>query len=256
MSAALEVAKLSRSFGGVAAVDALDFVLDQGRIHAVIGPNGAGKTTLFNLVTGVYAPDTGRVLIRGTDLTALPTAARAAHGLQRTFQTPQIFHGMSALENVMAGRFLASERGWFGALLALPRVRRAAARDAERATALMVRVGLERFLDAASDAMPYGALKRLEIARALAAEPSLLLLDEPAAGLNPAETAAIGELIRSIAADGITIVLVEHDMRLVMSVSQNIIVLDRGRKLAEGDPAEIRANPDVVRAYLGTEIAA
>jgi branched-chain amino acid transport system ATP-binding protein len=120
----------------------------------------------------------------------------------------------------------------------------------------MVRVGLERFLDAASDAMPYGALKRLEIARALAAEPSLLLLDEPAAGLNPAETAAIGELIRSIAADGITIVLVEHDMRLVMSVSQNIIVLDRGRKLAEGDPAEIRANPDVVRAYLGTEIAA
>ncbi len=254
----LAVAGLTKSFGGVAAVDGLDFAVEPGRVQAVIGPNGAGKTTFFNLVTGVYAPTGGRIVLDGEDVTALGTASRAARGLQRTFQNPQIFSSMTALENVMAGRWLRTRRGWAQALLRLPAVARANRDDAARAAELMREVGLERYLDADADAdaMPYGALKRLEIARALAAEPKLLLLDEPAAGLNPRETAEIDELIRRIATRGVTIVLVEHDMKLVMGVADRILVLDYGRKLAEGTAAEVRANPDVIRAYLGAGAAA
>ena len=251
----LAVEGLTRSFGGVAAIEGLDFAVERGRVHAVIGPNGAGKTTLFNLVTGIDAPSAGRIRLDGEDVTALGTAARAARGLQRTFQNLQIFATMTALENVMAGRWLRTRRGWASALLRLPATKRANRDDAERAAALMREVGLERWLDADADAMPYGALKRLEIARALAAEPTLLLLDEPAAGLNPKETAAIGELIRRIAARGVTVVLVEHDMKLVMGVADRILVLDHGRRLAEGSAAEVRANPDVIRAYLGSAAA-
>jgi branched-chain amino acid transport system ATP-binding protein len=246
---------LTRRFGGVAAVDALDFAVEAGRVHAVIGPNGAGKTTLFNLIAGIYAPDAGRIRLDGEDVAGLPTHARAARGLQRTFQNLQIFSGMSAIENVMAGRWLRTSRSWAGALLRLPAVARADRDDRARAAELMREVGLERYLDADAEAMPYGALKRLEIARALAAEPRVLLLDEPAAGLNPRETAEIEELIRRIAARGVTIVLVEHDMKLVMGVSERILVLDYGRRLAEGTAAEIRANPDVIRAYLGAAAA-
>ena len=246
---------LTRRFGGVAAVDALDFAVEAGRVHAVIGPNGAGKTTLFNLIAGIYAPSAGRIRLDGEDVAGLPTHARAALGLQRTFQNPQIFAGMSAIENVMAGRWLRSSRSWTGGLLRLPASARADRADRARAAELMREVGLERYLEADADAMPYGALKRLEIARALAAEPRLLLLDEPAAGLNPRETAEIEELIRRIAARGVTIVLVEHDMKLVMGVCERILVLDYGRRLAEGTAAEIRANPDVIRAYLGAAAA-
>ena len=247
----LTVDGLTKTFGGVRAVADVSFAVEKGTIHSVIGPNGAGKTTLFNLVTGVYTPTAGKIALDGKDLTALSTSARAGLGMQRTFQNLQIFFNMSAIENVMAGRHLHLGTGLFASLLGLPKIRRETALARERAAELMRQVGLEKWLDAEADAMPYGALKRLEIARALAAEPKLLLLDEPAAGLNPKETAEIDELIREIARSGITVVLVEHDMKLVMNVSDRILVLDYGRKLAEGTADEVRRNPDVIKAYLG-----
>ncbi|MFM7344364.1 MAG: ABC transporter ATP-binding protein [Tagaea sp.] len=247
----LKVENLTKEFGGVRAVAEVSFAVEAGTIHSVIGPNGAGKTTLFNLVTGVYTPTAGRVTLDGKDLTALSTSARAGLGMQRTFQNLQIFFNMSAIENVMVGRHLHLGTGLVASLLGLPRIRRETRAAREEAAELMRQVGLEKWLDADSDAMPYGALKRLEIARALAAEPKLLLLDEPAAGLNPKETAEIDELIRDIARSGVTVVLVEHDMKLVMNVSDRILVLDYGRKLAEGTADEVRRNPDVIKAYLG-----
>lgn len=252
----LTVENLSREFGGIQAVAELSFTIAPGRIHSIIGPNGAGKTTLFNLITGVYSPTRGRILFAGEDVTALSTASRAQRGIQRTFQNLQIYFNMSALENVMVGRHLHLDTRLLPSLLRLPSVTRANKAARETAAELMQMVGLGAYLDADADAMPYGALKRLEVARALAAEPKLLLLDEPAAGLNPKETHDIDELIKRIAATGMTVVLVEHDMKLVMGVSDHILVLDRGRKLAEGTAAEVRANPDVVRAYLGAEAVA
>ncbi|MCA3268336.1 MAG: ABC transporter ATP-binding protein [Tagaea sp.] len=247
----LKVEGLTKEFGGVRAVADVSFAVEPGTIHSVIGPNGAGKTTLFNLVTGVYTPTAGTVTLDGRDLTALSTAARAKLGMQRTFQNLQIFFNMTAIENVMVGRHLHLGTGLVASLLGLPKIRRETRLAREKAAELMHRVGLEKWLDADADAMPYGALKRLEIARALAAEPKLLLLDEPAAGLNPKETVEIDELIREIARGGVTVVLVEHDMKLVMNVSDRILVLDYGRKLAEGTAEEVRRNPDVVKAYLG-----
>jgi branched-chain amino acid transport system ATP-binding protein len=252
----LRIDGLSKEFGGVHAVAGLSFEIAAGHIHSIIGPNGAGKTTLFNLITGVYVPTAGRIWLADEDVTALPTASRAARGLQRTFQNLQIFYNMTAIENVMVGRHLQLKSRLLPALLRLPGVGRADREARDRAAELMRFVGLASWLDADADSMPYGALKRLEIARALAAEPRLLLLDEPAAGLNPVETAQIDELIKKIAVSGTTVVLVEHDMKLVMGVSDRILVLDYGRKLAEGTAAEVRANPDVIRAYLGAGAAA
>jgi branched-chain amino acid transport system ATP-binding protein len=247
----LEVHGLTKAFGGVHAVADLTFTVDPGRVHSIIGPNGAGKTTLFNLITGIYTPSAGRIVLDNDDITALPPAARAAKGIGRTFQNLQIFFNMRAIENVMVGRHLHAPRALLSSMLQLPVIRRANRDARERAAALMCRVGLSTYLDADAGSMPYGALKRLEIARALAAEPKILLLDEPAAGLNPKETLEIDELIKSIAAEGTTVVLVEHNMKLVMGVSDHILVLDYGRRLAEGTAAEVRANPDVIRAYLG-----
>jgi branched-chain amino acid transport system ATP-binding protein len=252
----LEVHGLTKAFGGVHAVADLNFAIEPGRVHSIIGPNGAGKTTLFNLITGLYTPTAGRIVLDGEDVTELPTAARAAKGIGRTFQNLQIFFNMRAIENVMVGRHLHAPRALLSAMVQLPVIRRANREAFDRAAVLMQRVGLAAYLDADSDAMPYGALKRLEIARALAAEPKILLLDEPAAGLNPKETLEIDELIKSIAAEGTTVVLVEHNMKLVMGVSDHILVLDYGRRLAEGTAAEVRANPDVIRAYLGAGAAA
>jgi branched-chain amino acid transport system ATP-binding protein len=247
----LRVEGLTKEFGGVRAVAEVSFAVEAGTIHSVIGPNGAGKTTLFNLVTGVYTPTSGKVALDGRDLTGLTTSARAGLGMQRTFQNLQIFFNMSAIENVMVGRHLHLGTGLFASLLGLPKIRRETAAAREKAAELMRQVGLGKWLDADADSMPYGALKRLEIARALAAEPKLLLLDEPAAGLNPKETGEIDDLIREIARGGVTVVLVEHDMKLVMNVSDRILVLDYGRKLAEGTADEVRRNPDVIKAYLG-----
>ncbi len=251
----LTVENLSKGFGGVQAVAELSFSITEKRIHSIIGPNGAGKTTLFNLITGIYTPSSGRISLLGDDITGLPTAARAARGIQRTFQNLQIFFNMTALENVMVGRHLSLRPRLLPSLLRLPASARADRETEAQAADLMAYVGLGKWLDADADAMPYGALKRLEIARALAARPRLLLLDEPAAGLNAVETAEIDELIKRIAAGGTTVVLVEHDMKLVMGVSDHILVLDYGRKLADGTAAEVRANPDVIRAYLGAGAA-
>ncbi len=249
----LRVENLGKHFGGVRAVDELTFSLDAGAVHSIIGPNGAGKTTLFNLVTGVYRPSSGRILLDDEDVGGMAPFALAQRGVSRTFQNLQIFFNMTAIENVMVGCHLRSDTRLVSALLRLRQFARKERRWSEECAALMVDVGLAGYLDADSSSMPYGALKRLEIARALAAKPKLLLLDEPAAGLNPAETHEIDQLIRKIAADGVTVILVEHNMRLVMGVSDHILVLDYGRKLAEGTAAAIRANPDVIAAYLGSD---
>ena len=249
--ALLEVEALSMSFGGVHAVQDLSFEIEQGKICSIIGPNGAGKTTVFNLITGLYRPASGRVVFDGSEVTGKVPHELARRGMSRTFQNLQICFNMSALENVMVGAHLRLDQRMFSAMLRLPSVARRDAVCCDEAAELMHFVGVGKYVGAGADAMPYGALKRLEIARALAARPKMLLLDEPAAGLNPTETHEIDELIQKIGASGVTVVLVEHDMKLVMGISERILVLDYGRKLAEGSAAEVRANPDVIAAYLG-----
>jgi branched-chain amino acid transport system ATP-binding protein len=248
---ALSVMHLSKEFGGVHAVEDLSFDVPAGRVHSIIGPNGAGKTTLLNLLTGVYVPSAGLITFDDRELTGAPTHAFAAAGIGRTFQNLQIFFNMSALENVMTGRHLRERCGLLPALLHTRRLARAESECRERALALLHFLGLDDYAAAEADAMPYGALKRLEIARALAGEPRMLLLDEPAAGLNPTEALEIAALIRQIAATGTTVVLVEHNMHLVMGVSDHILVLDYGRRLFEGTAEEVRNDPRVIEAYLG-----
>jgi len=251
MSAILECRELTKSFGGVDAVADLSFTVARGNIHSIIGPNGAGKTTLINLLTGIYTPTAGSILLAEHDTRGLAPFKLAQRGLGRTFQNLQICMNMSAVENVMVGRHLRLNRGFIAALLRLKSVR-AGDRDCrERAIELMRFTGLENQIDQHPSEMSYGALKRLEIARALAAEPELLFLDEPAAGLNANETHAIGALIREVAASGVTVVLVEHDMKLVMDVSDDVLVLNYGRKLAQGTPHAIQNDPEVISAYLG-----
>jgi branched-chain amino acid transport system ATP-binding protein len=247
----LSIQNLSKSFGGVHAVQNVSFDVRAGAIHSVIGPNGAGKTTLFNLITGVYTPSQGQIRLRGEDVAGMAPDALARRGMSRTFQNLQVCMNMSALENVMVGAHLGLEQGLLASLLHLPALRRADAACRETAAELMEFVGVGRHVDDQASQMSYGALKRLEIARALAARPALLLLDEPAAGLNHTETGEIEALIRKVAQSGVTVVLVEHDMKLVMNLSDHILVLDYGKKLAEGSAAEVRANPDVIAAYLG-----
>jgi branched-chain amino acid transport system ATP-binding protein len=249
----LRVASLSKVFGGVSAVADLSFVINPGTIHSIIGPNGAGKTTLFNLITGVYTPSGGQVLFENAEVTGKRPSELAALGMSRTFQNLQIFFNMTAVENVMVGAHLHLAPRFLPSLLALPSVRRRDAECRRQAIELMDFVGLAAYHDAEASSMPYGALKRLEIARALASKPKLLLLDEPAAGLNASESRAIDEVIKRIAAQGITVILVEHDMKMVMGISDHILALDYGRKLAEGTPAEIGRNPEVISAYLGAE---
>jgi len=251
----MRVEGLTKEFGGVRAIEDLDFSIPAGGAFSIIGPNGAGKTTLLNLLTGIYVPTRGRVLMEGADLTGCAPHEYAARGIARTFQNLQLFFNMSALENVMVGRHLRERCGLAAALLRFPA--RARAERAARAEAAewMSYVGLADHVNAKADAMPYGSLKRLEVARALATRPRLLLLDEPAAGLNPTETREIEALIAKLASAGITVVLVEHNMRLVMGVSEHILVLDYGRRLAEGTAHEVRSDPRVIEAYLGRNSA-
>ncbi len=252
MSALLSVKNLSKEFGGVHAVEDLSFKVEQGRIHSIIGPNGAGKTTLFNLITGLYQPSAGSVHLNGRSLAGHKPHELAPLGMCRTFQNLQICMNMSALENVMLGRHRHLGQGTLASLLKLPALRRGDQDCRQQCAELMEFVGCGQYLNHHASAMPYGALKRLEIARALASEPDILLLDEPAAGLNRTETDALRAVIRKIADKGITVVLVEHDMKLVMSISDQVLVLCYGRQLADGTPDEIRANPDVIDAYLGS----
>ena len=247
----LTIKNLSKSFGGVHAVQDVSFTVKEGNIHSVIGPNGAGKTTLFNLITGVYTPSKGEILLNGENVAAMPPDALARRGMSRTFQNLQVCMNMTAIDNVMVGAHLRLNQNLFASMLRLPSVRRADAACRDEAAGLMEFVGVGRHIGDEAGQMSYGALKRLEIARALAAKPKVLLLDEPAAGLNHTETGEIEALIRKVAQSGVTVVLVEHDMKLVMNLSDHILVLDYGKKLAEGTAAEVRANPDVVAAYLG-----
>lgn len=249
--ALLEVKQLCIQFGGVKAVQDVSFSIEAGIVYAVIGPNGAGKTTLFNLITGVYTPTSGSILLDGESIAGKLPNELARRGVARTFQNLQICMNMSALENVMVGAHLRLDRNPLKAALRFPSITR---RDAElrgESAELMRFVGLEKYIEARADSMPYGALKRLEIARALALKPRIIFLDEPAAGLNPKETIEVDALVRKVADSGVTVVLVEHDMKMVMNLSDRILVLDYGKKLTEGTGDEVRKNPDVIAAYLG-----
>jgi len=251
----LRVEGLSKKFGGLNAVEDLSFDIQPGAVYSIIGPNGAGKTTLLNLLSGVYQPSGGRIVFDGHDLTGRAPYEFASCGIARTFQNLQVFFNMSALENVMVGRYLHERSGIVSALLHSPRLARAERACREEAAEIMQFVGLSNYVSAPSDAMPYGALKRLEIARALATAPKLMLLDEPAAGLNPTEALELDDLIGRLTGRGVTVVLVEHNMRLVMGVSDHILVLDYGRKLAEGPALAVRNDPKVIEAYLGSNAA-
>jgi branched-chain amino acid transport system ATP-binding protein len=247
----LVVTAVEQSFGGVMALAGVSFQVPAGLIYAVIGPNGAGKTTLFNNLCGFYQPSAGSIRFDGHELCGLPPHRIAARGMTRTFQNLQLFFNMTVVENVMVGCHLRARTGLLAAALRLPQVRRE-----ERQLRLWAREALELcdLADRAEQpagALPYGLMKRVEIARALAAKPRLLLLDEPAAGLNDTETLALRELIARIRASGVTVLLVEHNMPLVMNVSDRLLVLDYGSVLAEGTPAEIQADPCVIAAYLG-----
>lgn len=247
----LDVKQLSRSFGGIKAVDDITFSVRAGSIHSVIGPNGAGKTTLFNLITGVYTPTSGQILLNGESISGMAPDKLARRGVSRTFQNLQICMNMSACENVMLGSHLRLNHGLLAGMRGCSKVIRDDRECRMEAEELMHFAGVGEYVNAHATQMSFGALKRLEIARGLAAKPKMLLLDEPAAGLNHTETGEISKLIQNIAKSGITVVLVEHDMKMVMNISDHILVLDYGKKLAEGSAAEVRRNPDVVAAYLG-----
>jgi branched-chain amino acid transport system ATP-binding protein len=239
------------SFGGIKAIDDVSFSVSPGQILSIIGPNGAGKTTLFNVISGVYKAKQGSVNLAGEDVSGYAPDKLAALGLSRTFQNLQIFQRMTSAENVMVGRHLRENCNLFADLFRLPSVTRQNRATRQAALALLGSVGLRDSADLPAGSLSYGACKRLEIARALAAEPSVLLLDEPAAGCNAVETEEVDRLIREVAESGIAVVLVEHDMKLVMKISDRILVLDRGKPLVEGTPNEVRSNPAVLEAYLG-----
>lgn len=249
----LETNNLCRSFGGLRAVDCLDTVVEEGSITALIGPNGAGKTTAFNLVSGILPVTSGAIRFRGTDITGMPPHRIASLGIARTFQNIRIFPNMSVLENVMVGLHTRSAQEFFATALVLPGVRREERFIREEAMRELAFVGLENMAEMNAASLPFGLQRILEIARALASNPFLLLLDEPAAGLNSQETLRLGEIIHRILDRGVTVFIVEHDMELVMQISHSVIVLDNGRLIACGTPSEIQGNPEVIAAYLGRD---
>ena len=254
-SSLLEASGLTRHFAGLVAVDQVDLAVAEGAIHAVIGPNGAGKTTLFNLISGLIGPSGGSIRFAGQDITTLPVHRRAGLGMARTFQNIRIFAAMTVLENALTGLHSRLDAGLASTILRLPGFRRDERAAVSRAREVLELVGLTGAAETRASALPYGDQRRLEIARAMASRPRLLLLDEPAAGMNPAETEALKTLVRRIRDAGATVLLVEHDMGFVMDLSDRITVLNFGRRIFEGTPIEVRQERSVIEAYLGQKVA-
>lgn len=249
----LEVAGLHHWFGGLHAIDGVSFACRSGAIKAIIGPNGAGKSTLFNLVAGAFPPAAGRVSFAGSEVTGLSSHRIASLGIARTFQASRLFPGMSVLENVMAGGYVRGRSGFLAGMLRLPSARRDEREARRRALQMLEHFGIAELAGADARSLPFGRQRIVEIARALVGEPRLLLLDEPACGLNIRETERLGDLIRGIRSRGVTVLIVEHDMSLVMGISDEVVVLDRGALVTEGTPREVQADPRVVAIYLGEE---
>ena len=249
----LELDNVGISFGGLRAVDQLGFRIERGQIVALIGPNGAGKTTVFNLITGVYKPTDGHVRWRGRDVTGLAPHRIAELGIRRTFQTIRLFSDMTVLENVIAGQHLHIRQRWWQGLLNTPAQRREEQVLVDKAMAVLERLDLADVANEEATSLAYGVQRRVELARCLVADPELIILDEPAAGLNENESAELNATIRAIRDSGVTVILVEHDMSVVMNVADNIVVINFGKKIAEGNPDAIRSNPLVIEAYLGQD---